>query len=339
LSNIAWVLTAAMLTMGSPPAGKTPIRGLISMGAYRFVAKGGEPVNTLEPVNAKPGIFGGIVIVASWRELQASRTSGLAENNNIDRALAEVRQYNRRNPLKPLAVKLRVWAGFMAPDWAKQLGGTPINVTHDGTQRVIGHFWSVPYRNAWARFQELLAEKYDREPLIHEVAVTSCMSFTAEPFFLPNEPSVVKSLNAADFEPFMYKQCLEHAVEDYSPWKLTRIEIPLNPLVLPGEKPDPSFTAEIMRSCRQSLGQRCIFDNHDLDSKPPGSIPKIYDIFKQLGPPVEFQTYHETPPDFDGTIRLAVSLGAGSVELWQDYKGFPLEPDAKLKQWAAMLEK
>jgi hypothetical protein len=96
----------------------------------------------------------------------------------------------------------------------------------------------------------LLSEKYDSEPLIHEVAVTSCMSFTAEPFFLPNEPSVARALNAA-----------------------------------------------------------------------------------------EFQTYHETPPDFDATIRLAVSLGAGSVELWQDYKGFPLVPDAKLKQWAAMLEK
>jgi len=99
------------------------------MGAYRFVAKGGEPVNTLEPLNAKPGIFGGIVILASWRELQASHTSGLAENNNIDRALAEVRQYNRRNPQKPLAVKLRVWGGFMAPDWAKQLGGSAASLT------------------------------------------------------------------------------------------------------------------------------------------------------------------------------------------------------------------
>jgi len=130
LSNhLGWILTAAMLTMGSPPARKTPIRGLISMGAYRFVAKGGEPVNTLEPLNAKPGIFGGIVILASWRELQASHTSGLAENNNIDRALAEVRQYNRRNPQKPLAVKLRVWGGFMAPDWAKQLGGSAASLT------------------------------------------------------------------------------------------------------------------------------------------------------------------------------------------------------------------
>jgi len=28
-----------------------------------------------------------------------------------------------------------------------------------------------------------------------------------------------------------------------------------------------------------------------------------------------------------------------SIELYQDYGGFPLVADAKLKQWAAMLEK
>ncbi|HKC62129.1 MAG TPA: hypothetical protein VKB86_00760, partial [Pyrinomonadaceae bacterium] len=59
---------------------------------------------------------------------------------------------------------------------------------------------------------------------------------------------------------------------------------------------------------------------------------------KRLGPPTEFQTYKETPDDFEATIKLGVSLGAGSIELWQDYKGFPLEPNAKLKRWAAMLE-
>ena len=35
---------------------KPPIRGLVSMGAYRFVGKGGEPVNTLEHVRKKAGI-------------------------------------------------------------------------------------------------------------------------------------------------------------------------------------------------------------------------------------------------------------------------------------------
>jgi hypothetical protein len=89
---------------------KAPIRGLVSMGAYRFVGYGGDPVNTLEPLNAKPGIFGGLVVIASWKQLQPTPQSEIGDNNVIDQALAEVRAYNERNPHKPLGVKLRVWA-------------------------------------------------------------------------------------------------------------------------------------------------------------------------------------------------------------------------------------
>ena len=37
------------------PQIKPPIRGLVSMGAYRFVGQGGDPVNTLAPLDAKAG--------------------------------------------------------------------------------------------------------------------------------------------------------------------------------------------------------------------------------------------------------------------------------------------
>ncbi|HEX9525057.1 MAG TPA: hypothetical protein VF949_18915 [Reyranella sp.] len=129
---------------------KAPIRGLVSMGAYRFVGYGGDPVNTLEPLNAKPGIFGGLVVIASWKQLQPTPESEIGPNNVIDRALAEVRAYNERNPQKPLAVKLRVWGGFEAPDWAKQLGGPPIETIFNEKPRTVGRFWSPAYRQAWA---------------------------------------------------------------------------------------------------------------------------------------------------------------------------------------------
>ncbi len=336
------VVTALLLLTATLHAAgmKEPIRGLVSMGAYKFVVKGTEPVNTLEPLNAKPGIFGGIVILATWRELQPTAGAEIAENNTIDKALEEVRAYNRRNPQRPLGVKLRVWAGFLAPDWAKEIGGPPIKVVHNH-ERTLGRFWSPAYRKAWARFQKQLAAKYDTEPLIREVAVTSCMSFTAEPFYLADEASVSKPLNAAGFKPFQFKQCLRNAVDDYSGWKTTNIEIPLNPIYMPlgNPKGDAAFTEDVMRACRKSIGRRCIFDNHDLDTAPPKSIVPIYASMKKLGTPTEFQTFHETPSDFEGTIQKAVSLGAGSVELWQDYQGFPLQPDAKLKKWAAMIER
>jgi hypothetical protein len=65
----------------------------------------------------------------------------------------------------------------------------------------------------------------------------------------------------------------------------------------------------------------------------------IYESMKKLGPPIEFQTFHVSPPDWDGTINKAASMGAGSIELWQDYKGFQEQPIDKLKKWAAIIER
>src|SRR2546423_1427327 len=106
------VIAVAVMVIASMAQAKEPLRGLVSMGAYKFVVRAEDPNNTFEPINKKPGIFGGIVILASWRELQTSPSSGLAENNTIDKALQNVREYNRKNPQKPLGVKLRVWGGF-----------------------------------------------------------------------------------------------------------------------------------------------------------------------------------------------------------------------------------
>jgi hypothetical protein len=115
----------------------------------------------------------------------------------------------------------------------------------------------------------------------------------------------------------------------------------VNPLrTAPGQgNGDPGFTEGLMRDCRRTIGRRCVFDNHDLDTDLPGPLHRIYATMKQLGPEIEFQTWRTTPQDFDGTIRLGVSYGASSIELYQDYGGFPLVADARLRQWAAMLER
>jgi hypothetical protein len=54
------------------PHAKPAIRGLVSMGAYKFVGAGGEPVNTLEP-------------------LEPEADSTIGNGNVIDKAMAEVR--------------------------------------------------------------------------------------------------------------------------------------------------------------------------------------------------------------------------------------------------------
>ena len=234
---------------------KAPIRGLVSMGAYRFVGKGGDPVNTLEPLNAKPGIFGGLVVIASWKQLQPTPQSEISDNNVIDQALAQVRAYNEQNPGKPLGVKLRIWGGFEAPDWAKQLGGTPIETIYNDKPRVVGRFWSPAYRQAWAGLQQLLAARFDKRPLINEVAITSCMSYTAEPFYVPSVDGVITPLRAAGFADAAYKDCLTNAVADYAPWKESRLVLSVNPLRTGAGQGngDPGFTEGVMRNCRQTI--------------------------------------------------------------------------------------
>ena len=75
------------------------------------------------------------MIIASWKQLQPTPSSELGDDNVIDNMLAEIHTYNLNHPNKPLAVKLRVWGGFMAPNWAKQIGGAPIAFTHAGHPR------------------------------------------------------------------------------------------------------------------------------------------------------------------------------------------------------------
>src|SRR5262245_28512865 len=97
-SRARLLVIGAMLSLppnalAADPQIKPPISGLVSMGAYKFVADGGPPINTLAPLNAKPGIFGGLVIIATWKQLQPEANSQIGNNNAIDQALAQVSTY------------------------------------------------------------------------------------------------------------------------------------------------------------------------------------------------------------------------------------------------------
>jgi hypothetical protein len=334
----------AAAAQAQTPEPKLPIRGLISMGAYKFVAIGGQPVNTLAAIRAKPGIFSGVVLVPSWQQLQPV-ANGPLRTEVIDNFLSEVRLYNA-NHARPLAVKLRVWGGFVAPMWAKSIGGPPIRVVqnqgqNNEQQRTLGRFWLPQYRQAWANLQALLAEKYDSEPLIHDVSITSCMSLTAEPFVVNTQPAVMGRLRHAGFTDDAFKDCLRGALADYAPWQRSRLVLSVNPLHLvhvPGPG-NPEFTKKIMLACHVSLGERCVFDNHDLNTPLASPLVPIYAYMKELRAQIEFQTANVTPADFAGTIMFGVQSGASAIELYQDFPmgGFPPVANATLRQWSRWL--
>jgi hypothetical protein len=83
------------------------------------------------------------VVIASWAQLQPTPDAELHDGNAIDKAMADVRAYNAEHPDKPLAARLRVWGGFMAPEWAMRLGGPPIVALHKNKTRRLGRFWTT----------------------------------------------------------------------------------------------------------------------------------------------------------------------------------------------------
>ena len=154
--------------------------------------------------------------------------------------------------------------------------------------------------------------------------MTSCMSFTAEPFFLPDEDAVQKPLRAAGFTEAAYKECLQHGVNDYAAWKTTPASCSRSTRCAPGGpgagRSGVHRAGDARRAARSSASAafRQPQPRHDL----PGRSAD-YALMKKLGPEIVFQTYGTNPTDFEGTIRMGVAQGATSIELWQDYGGFP----------------
>jgi hypothetical protein len=366
----------ALLPLGralADPTIKPAITGLISTGS---------PTNTLSQLakaNAT-GIFGGIVIQVKWKDIEPNPpatsppTASDFDFTVIENALSQtandnVTEYNAALPstARQLGVRLRVFAGCSggdndAPAWAMQLDtGFPITVWaqyNDAPESCeLGQFWNTNsnYAKAWRALQTQLALKYDANPLIREVAVTSCTSFSAEPFFLnlkppqwttdipapdPVPPLPADALTTAHYSDPLYQECLTNAIDDYAPWQMTRLEFSFNGFGGVGGQNDIGVSEQIMRKCRVTLGPRCILSNHDLDTVTPTTILPVYVFERKFGPNITFQALHVVPADFEGTIRKAVSLGAGSIEIWQEPAAGSFEHQSRdtLINWAKMFE-
>jgi hypothetical protein len=374
---LALCATLALLPLGgavADPAIKPALVGLISTGSAKnsLHAISIYQESTGSPEINRRGIFGGLVVQATWADLEKNgSTDADFDTSSIDAALADVAKYNAAKKLaapndRTIGVRLRVFAGCSggtsdAPQWALSLDGAPITITAEYNKKVetctFGRFWDPTsnYAAAWTQFQTRLANAYDGNPLIQEVAVTSCTSFSAEPFFLNLKPaqygknppaqlpkSPTDTLNGVHFSDDAYKQCLSQAVTtDYAQWKTTRLEYSFNPFSgVQSTQDDPAFSDRVMRGCREAIGARCILSNHDLDAQTPAGILPIYALERKLGPNITFQALHEVPDDFEGTLRKGISLGAGSIEIWQEpiAGSFESQSNETLETWAAMFE-
>ena len=350
-SNASGSVTSQSVTLGIKASskktkGKALIVGLVDKGSEAQYHQGVPyPVVDLTDVAGQSPAFSGIVVNQTWSQLEPSQ--GHFDFSTLDASLAAVSAYNTQHPTAPLAVRLRVFGAYAAPSWAKTLDGAPITVPANlpsNTGGTLGQWWKPGYRSAWAGLQQALASRYDTNSVLHEVAVSSCSSLTAEPFVIGSE--VVALAEADGWTPSAQQACLDGALADYSPWAHTAIYYPMNPLA-----GNQTITDEVMQRCATSQaagGPTCILANNTLSpvSATIGASAPTYAEINHLWTangstnPIAFQMNGPDSSTYCGAIGVAVSYHARSVELWPaspGQPGFTAVPTSTLVAWSNAL--
>lgn len=340
LSGIA--LTACFPTVTMPSGTKPLLVGLVDKGSESSYHLGQPyPIVDLSDVSAASGAFGGVVVNQTWAQLEP--TQGTFDFSTLDASLAAVSTYNDQHPSAPIGVRLRVFAAYAAPTWAKSLDGSPITVPANlpsNTGGTLGQWWKPGYRSAWAALQQALASRYDANPVLREVAVSSCTSLTAEPFVMA--PSTVALATADGWSVSAQQSCLDGALSDYAPWKQTAIYFPMNPL-----SGSMTVTDEVMQRCASSSasgGPWCILANNDLSpvSATTGRSAPVYAQMDSIwaaapsGTSIALQMDGPDNATYCAAIGVAVAHHAQSVELWPatgSQPGFTSVPTGTLTAW------
>jgi hypothetical protein len=284
------------------------------------------PSNTLYYVCRRQAAISGIVVNDTWEHMQRNGGKTL-DTSSIDAALTVIAAYNAK-PGRSLGVRLRIWAGIDAPQWAKKIGGAPIRICDQDAVavtssvqaapastpcpseaiRTVGRFWSNPYERAWRNFEGLLAKTYDGDTRVNEVSLSSCSSLTSEPFVQPEDTYSRANLIAAGYSDAKYRNCLLHAVElDYVPfWHQTPVDFSFNPFRAIDATPpvtDLGFTKMVIDECRTVAGSRCILLNETMAkfTPPPSPNPshptsvaqsyyEMWSYMRHQGGSITFQT-------------------------------------------------
>jgi hypothetical protein len=325
---------------------KQSLRGLVDMGVQAPYALD-TPFPTVDTSAITPyaGAFGGIVINEGWAQLEPS--AGHERWQDLDTSLSAVKAWNIAHPTAQVGVKFRIFGGNTAPDWAKSLGGSPITVVTKGISHTYGRWWTNPYAKAWSSFQHALAARYDDNPLVRAVSVSSCATLTGEPFVMNMTRQAIQVMQAAGWTPQAQQRCLNGALADYSGWVHTPVTFAFNPYrtVTNGiATADPSLTIQIMRACAQSRthdGPECVLGNNALsDTAVTGRSGAIYSEIDALwrDMPGHVGVYFQTVgAGVDcASVALGITHHATSVEVWPPhlhYDGFAAVPRSTLRQW------
>jgi len=318
---------------------KHALKGLVSMGSTGDLRKG--KFNVLKEANTHPGIYSGVVIKATWGELEPQKD--VFDFSPIQNALSDIENYNKLSPEHKLGAKLRISATINPPDWVLNLANGPVEIViNQSVSYNIGLFWTEEYHQAWRELQLKLAESYDTNSLIQEVCVTSPAMATDEPFVTIFNQATIQNLHQKGFTDNDFRQALKNAINDYSCWEKTLIDFSFNtyrkidtgiPVT------DTVFAIDLMRTFKNSYEERAVLSNHGLqENLTAGALP-IFVSFLELGGDIAAQT--KSPNDLtDQTFKIGLKYGVSEFEIWDSkeaggYADFTMDD---LKHWQSIIE-
>jgi len=267
------------------------------------------------------------VIKENWQDLQPTRHGDL-DFSRIDAALDHAEAGG-------LSVRLRVYGGIHAPEWAKHLGddASPIVWKSGGVPvGTIGHFWDPAYGAAYRKLQRKLAERYDDHPRLLDVVISRCTTEFAEPYIRQGGDIADNGQRLKDtsYSAEADEQCHRDEIDAHLEWTRTRAYLAFNPYqrIDTGTwtvSPDPGFTERMIDYCRERLGERCVLGNNSLDPDRPAAYRRMYAYIAAKGRPISFQTATAAkicqdrdpcPPElWNATLDMALGYGANAVEL------------------------
>ena len=331
---------------GTNTGDKPPQSGLVDMGDIQFYNDPSTPTPTFtlaQDLTNYPGAFSEIVLNVTWAQLQPN-AGGPLSTSFIQQATSEVAAYNTQFGTD-LGIKLRVWGGYTAPDWAKAIDGPPISVTGAGTvdptkdqTETIGRFWSADYLDAWSSFQAQLAATYDNSPMIRGISDTTGAAATDEPF-VPLHPDQVGDLQSGGYSDAAEERTLRNAIADYSGWSTTPLDYTMNLFHQEDTGTvvsDPNFTLAVLQLATNS-SRTVQAGNHALNNPLPQADSFVYAQMAAdaaLDPNTVLGSYQTASPkvleqgetsapyaNWGSAVAQGAAANGGDIELWDEPNG------------------
>lgn len=273
----------------------------------------------------------GFVVNVDWKDVQPNSSTDFV-TTPIDNAISQARSSG-------LKLKIRLMTGSHSPEWAKQLGGSPVTyyepIDQNTPSYTIPRFWTPEFKQSYNDLQSKLAAKYDSVDEVREVVINRCMTVYAEPYVRGiTEPRNAVNLLSAGYTVAADQACQREQIEAHGVWQKTHSSVAFNSYQVvktssngqPAVSVDPNFALQMMDYCRQTLGERCTLANNSIRDSATTGAPltadynKLYDKMKSLGPAITFQTATAMKTgDLAATLDWAIGQGANAVELPADY--------------------